>query len=168
MNALLSELKLLSHSLIIHSPTRFSLYGASYAGKAGPPPRSRTDFALTEGARRLLEEQLYRRLHCRQSAEGLFSERMSDWRRARDFLHDLSTVDCGTGVWQDGWSAVGRDPDGRLMVERHGLRLWVAGEEFRIAALETATGSRGEVRLSNQFRYLYPGFFVTLADNGPG
>lgn len=168
MSALLHELEVLSHSLIIHAPTRFSLLGTSYVGSADPRRRSRGDFELTKGARRLLEEQLYRRLHCRQSAEGLFSERVSDWRRARDFLHQLSTADCGTGVWQDGWSAVGRDSDGRLMVERNDLRLWVADGEFRTAAPEGAAGTRGQVRLSNQFRHLYPGFFVTLGNAGPG
>jgi hypothetical protein len=78
----------------------------------------------------------------------------------------LAAANCGTGSLDRGWCVVGHD-DGRHIVERSGLRLWVSSDE--IDAIGRSAPSPGDIvalRLPPDAPEYSPGFYLALGDRG--
>jgi hypothetical protein len=80
----------------------------------------------------------------------------------RTMSHELSAANAGAGCLEPGWRVVGED-GGRHVVQRGGLRLWVAAEEI---AGGTATGDDVALRLPAELPLYSPGFYIARGDRG--
>jgi hypothetical protein len=81
---------------------------------------------------------------------------------AGSLSHELAAANEGTGCLEPGWLVVDEE-DGRLVVQRGGLRLWVAADEV---AGEARTGELVSVRLPADLPAYSPGFYVACGDRG--
>jgi class II lanthipeptide synthase len=76
----------------------------------------------------------------------------------------LAAANAGTGPWDPGWRVVGHD-DGRTIVERARLRLWVRADEMAHAGDATPPeGAEVAVLLAPDATYFSPGYYVALGD----
>jgi hypothetical protein len=75
---------------------------------------------------------------------------------------DLAAVNAGTGCREPGWRIVGEE-DGRRVVEKGGLRLWVADAEIEDGGA-LRIGDIVTVRLAAGLPANSPGFYCALAD----
>jgi HopA1 effector protein family len=105
-------------------------------------------------------EALYSALHCRVSTAGSPDTGFTNWTGARDFADRLSAANGGVGTWQRGWTGHGVEADGRIVVERHGVRFRVVPEEYRPGAGEGAAA----VRIPKEHFELIPGFYLAHGD----
>ena len=80
----------------------------------------------------------------------------------RIMSHELSAANAGAGCLEPGWRVVGKD-EGRHIVQRGGLRLWVAAEEM---VGGTATGDDVALRLPAELPLYSPGFYIARGDRG--
>ncbi len=131
----------------IHSPESFSLLGRREAAAS-----------LTDG----LAESLYAHLHCRMPLDSRALPAFANWAGSRDFVQRLSDANGGTGCWQQGWLVRGREADGRVVVERRGIRYWTAAGTTRPGT--AAVGSEVAVRLPREYRDMVPGFYLALGN----
>lgn len=84
----------------------------------------------------------------------------------RPLSPELAAANLGTGCLDPGWRLVGQD-DGRHIVERSGLRLWVSPNE--IAAIDQGAPRFGDIvaiRLPPDAPEYSPGFYLALGDHG--
>ena len=96
-------------------------------------------------------------------------------RGRRDRIAGLASVSSGPcrtsspprtrapGCWSRDWRVVGED-DGRLIVQRAGLRLWVAADE--IAGGTRRSAMTVSVRLPADLPAYSPGFYIARGDRG--
>ena len=87
----------------------------------------------------------------------------AEWRA---LSHELAAANCGTGCVDPGWRLIDED-DGRYVVERRALRLWVRPDE--ITPTEGGTLTPGEtvaIRLPSDVPEFSPGFYMALGDQG--
>jgi hypothetical protein len=83
---------------------------------------------------------------------------------ARDFVARLSAANVGHGTFEPGWKLVSIDDDGRLCVEKDGLKLWVQPAWFASRASPPSVGTVGRVRVGKELRSLMPGFYFAIGD----
>jgi hypothetical protein len=107
-----------------------------------------------------LAESMYAHLHCRMPLDSRALPAFANWAGSRDFVQRLSDANGGTGCWQQGWIVRGREADGRVVVERRGIRYWAAAGEIRPET--AAVGSGVAVRLPREYRDMVPGFYLAL------
>lgn len=76
----------------------------------------------------------------------------------------LAAANGGSGSRDPGWRVVGHD-DGRTIVERAGLRLWVCAEEMAHEGEGApAEGAEVSVLLAADAPYFSPGYYLALGD----
>ncbi len=81
----------------------------------------------------------------------------------RTLTHELAAANEGAGCLEPGWRLVGED-DGRLIVQRGGLRLWAGPEE--VVAGGTGMGDAVALRLPPDLPAYSPGFYVVRGQRG--
>jgi hypothetical protein len=81
---------------------------------------------------------------------------------ASPFIDSLSRANCGSGSREAGWGIVREEDDGRFVVRRHGLSLWVRPEEIADGGGEV--GSEVSIKLPPELLRLSPGFYMALSD----
>jgi hypothetical protein len=82
----------------------------------------------------------------------------------RSFARALSAANAGTVATEPGWRVVGAD-DGRLVVERVGLRLWMEPDEV-VGEGPPRAGDMVAVRLPAEAPNFSPGFYMAMSDRG--
>lgn len=146
-------------AVALHDRTSFSWFGVR---EGGLPPE--TEAAMTpDDARAYLVYQLQTRLYGAFYTQGEAKPALSDGHVTPPlgpsaFVHALSEANHGTGSLESGWTVVGKE-DGRLVVERGGLRLW-AGPE----AVVDANGDGVAVLMPKELLRLSPGYYMALGN----
>jgi hypothetical protein len=87
----------------------------------------------------------------------------ANWAGSRDYVERLSAANTGTGCWQQGWIVRGQEADGRVIVERRGVRYWVPAAELGSGA-PWEVGAQIAVRLPREYRDMVPGFYLALGN----
>lgn len=150
-------------ALRIESPTSFS-----WCGEATPPlPAETVERMGAEAARAFLRDRLRDRLYVCFYCSGRPVPRPSQQgsgalHRPSAFAESLSRVNHGVGGREGGWTVVGVEADGRIVVHRHGLSLWARPDEVLGADLEP--GAEVSVRLPPELLRLSPGFYMALGN----
>lgn len=81
-----------------------------------------------------------------------------------EFVRTLSTANCGSGAWEDGWRFRGKDvQDGRIVVERNGMRYWVTQQEASFDQ-EPTPGGDCRVRIPKEVRRLNSNFYMAFGN----
>lgn len=154
-------------ALRIETPTSFSWYGEPVA----PLPAETTAQMGAEAARVYLcdrlRDQLYGSFYCTGRPVPRQASRVAVHPHgASAFIDSLSRANHGTGSREAGWTVVGTEDDGRLVVQRHGLSLWVRPEEVS----DGGDGPDAEVsvRMPPELLRLSPGFYMALGNEDLG
>jgi hypothetical protein len=148
----------------VRSPTSFS-----WMGEVGDLPEHVVRLAGRRGIRRALVGAIRARLYDSFYTQGApRPATVADPVRLgspRSMSHDLAAANEGTGCLDPGWRLVAEE-DGRHVVERGGLRLWVTDEEIATGAGGPRIGDAAAVRLSADLPALSPGFYTARGDRG--
>ena len=154
-------------AVVIDSPISFSWFGKRTGAL---PPRIRKAMgAATMRAylRRNLEARLYRDFYCRGCAtptEDASSPHASPG--LTPFLLALSAANVGSGWREPEWT-VRSVEDGRVVVQRDGLSVWVSRSETYAAAQgELRTGDQCHVHFPKELLKRFPGFYMALGNEG--
>jgi hypothetical protein len=117
--------------------------------------------------RRNLQARLYRDFYCRGCATP--SEDASPARASpglTPFLLALSAANVGSGSREPEWTVCGVE-NGRVVVQRDGLSVWVARSETYAAAQgELRTGDQCHVHFPKELLKRFPGFYMALGNEG--
>ncbi len=153
--------------LRIDTPTSFSWYGEPTA----PLPAETVARMGSEAARAYLHDRLREQLYASFYCTGGAVARSADRSTARPhgasaFIDALSRANHGTGSRAGGWEVVRTEPDGRLVVRRHGLSLWVRPEE--VCGRDTVPGAEVGILMPPELLRLSPGFYVALGNEDLG
>jgi hypothetical protein len=153
-------------ALRIEGPTSFSWYGEPTA----PLPAETVEQMGAEAARAYLHDRLrellYGSFYCTGRAVPRQSEPGVGPLGASAFIDSLSRANQGSGSRAAGWTVVRADADGRLVVRRHALSLWVRPEE--VQGPGTAPGTEVSIRMPPELLRLSPGFYVALGNQDLG
>jgi hypothetical protein len=163
MNSHREAVAAMFEALRIDSATGFSWFGestpplpAEVAG-AMDPETART-YLCTQ-----LQGQLYANFYC--AGRPVPRQRQLSWQQphgSSPFLESLSRANSGSGSRESGWTIIGEEEDGRLVVERDGFSLWARPEELRGSDL--TLGSAVSVTLPPELLRLSPGFYMALGN----
>ncbi len=83
----------------------------------------------------------------------------------RSISHELAAANSGTGCVEPGWQLV-EEGEGRRVVQKGGLRLWVTDEEIEAARNAPRVGDLVAVRLPACLPGFSPGFYTARGDRG--
>ncbi len=83
----------------------------------------------------------------------------------RALSYELAAANEGTGWLQPGWRVVAQE-DGRWVVQRADLRLWVTAEDIETGGGASGIGDAVAVRHSTDLPALSPGFYMARGDRG--
>jgi hypothetical protein len=150
-------------ALRIESPTSFSWYGETLVTL----PAQAVEQVGAEAARAYLRDRLRDHLYGSFYCTGRAVPRGPDAGlglppAASAFIDSLSRANHGSGSRTGGWTVVRTDADGRLVVRRHQLSLWVRPEEVQGAG--TGPGAEVAIRMPPELLRLSPGFYVALGN----
>jgi len=149
-------------ALRIETPTNFSWYGEPIA----PLPAEVVEQMGAEATRAYLCDRLRNHLYGSFYCTG----RPVPWESGRSlgrppgasvFIDALSRANHGTGSREAGWGVMGTEGDGRIVVRRHGLSLWVRPDEVHG---DLAAGSEVSVTMPSELLRLSPGFYMALGN----
>ncbi len=154
-------------AIVLLSPTSFSWFGRP----VGVLPAEVAEAMDRASARAYLlyslQLQLYENLYCRgfaSPAEAGAGRGLA--RRPAAFVEALAASNTGRGSREPGWSVVAAG-EANVVVERDGLKLWIApGDVVGAADGDLPPGARVHVRLPSELRKLSPGFYMALGDAG--
>jgi hypothetical protein len=154
-------------AVIIDSPISFSWFGTR-TGALPPRIRKAMGAATMRGyLRHNLQARLYRDFYCRgraTPAEDGSSPRGSSG--LTPFLLALSAANAGSGSREPGW-IVQTVEDGRVVVRRDGLSVWVGPDETYAAPHEDLrTGDQRHVHFPKELLRLFSGFYMALGNQG--
>jgi HopA1 effector protein family len=154
-------------ALRIETPTSFSWYGEPVA----PLPAEAIAQMGAEVARAYLRDRLrdhlYGSFYCTGRAVPQQANRTAIRPHgASAFIDSLSRANRGTGSCEAGWKVVRTEGDGRLVVRRHGLSLWVRPEE--VLGQSTGPDAEVSVRMPSELLRLSPGFYMALGNQDLG
>ena len=156
------------------SPTAFAWFGVPQHALA-----ERSAAAMDATAARAylvyaLQTRLYTSFYCLGGAspDG-FDAAPAPQLGPSPFVWALSQANRGSGSREPGWTVAAHE-DGRVVVERDGLRLWVSPQELHhdgAVGGEPARppdalqpGAQVGVRMPKELRRLSPGFYMALGD----
>lgn len=154
-------------ALRIETPTSFSWFGEPVA----PLPAEVVAQMGAEGARVYLRDRLRDRLYGSFYCTGRAVSQQRSGTAIRPhgasaFIDSLSQANCGAGSREAGWKVLRAEADGRLVVERHGLSLWVRPDE--VSGDATEPDAEVSVRMPSELLRLSPGFYMALGDEDLG
>jgi len=147
-------------NVVIHSPTTYSWFGVRSGGLPARIRRSIGPEAVRAYLHTFLTSRLYADFYAQGWAEPPLKVAPGVGTSRELHLTRLSAANAGTGSGSDGWTL--RSSDGpRLVVERHGLSLWVTPDEM-------AEDEGGNLRLPlpNDSVRMSPGFYMALGEAG--
>ncbi|HMN99223.1 MAG TPA: T3SS effector HopA1 family protein [Miltoncostaeaceae bacterium] len=148
-------------ALEVCSPTTYSWMGEI---TELPEPVMRVSDA--EGMRRALVGSIGARLYDSFYTQGTPQPAPRDGAARpgldRAISHELMAANEGAGCLEPGWRVVGEDDDQRI-VQRSGLRLWVARDELHAGA---DVGDIVALRLPADAPAYSPGFYIARGDRG--
>ena len=154
-------------AVIIDSPISFSWFGSRTGAL---PPRIRKAMGaatMRDYLRHNLQARLYRDFYCRGCAtptEDAGPARGSSG--LTPFLLALSAANAGSGSREPGW-IVRNVEDGRVVVQRDGLSVWVGRDETYAAPDEDLrTGDQCHVHFPKELLKLFPDFYMALGNRG--
>ncbi len=153
------------------SPTSFAWFGVP-----NPSLPAHTEAAMDGAAARAylvyaLQSRLYASFYCLGGAgrDG-FEPAPTPRLGPSPFLLALSQANRGAGSREPGWTVAALE-DGRVVVERDGLRLWVRPEELHRDGGERVPqpdaiqpGAQVGVVMPKELMRLSPGFYMALSD----
>jgi hypothetical protein len=157
------------------SPTAFAWFGAPQQTLA-----ERSAAAMDAAAARAylvyaLQTRLYTSFYCLGAASPDGFEPAPTHRLGPSpFVWALSQANRGTGSREPGWTVAAHE-DGRVVVERDGLRLWVGPEDLHcddgavggepaVSPDAVHPGAQVGVRMPKELRRLSPGFYMALGN----
>ena len=146
--------------LAIASYTNFTWLGESVE-MANPVTRAGSE----ANRRRALIQEISRRLYDDFFTMGVPRPRSSPPPTSRRrLIGELTNANQGSGCFDGGWSYVGRE-QGRFVVERNGLRLWVAPQDLRaeVPLRGLAVGASVAVRWGKD-AMISPGYYMALSN----
>jgi hypothetical protein len=152
----------------VHSPTSYSWFG-----RRNPPlPRAIGQAINPDEARayllNVLQLELYNHLYCPGAATPA-DKAESGGRRSptpTPLLAALSEANTGMGSREPGWRVHAIEGD-QIVVERHGLHLWVELDEVCLTdGTRPEPGAPLTIRFPKELRKLSPGFYIALGDDG--
>jgi hypothetical protein len=145
-------------AVAIEGRTMFTWFGLREDGLPAA-----TETAMSDAdARAYLVYQLQTRLYGSFYTQGEAKPALADAQASPTigpsaFMQALSDANHGSGSLESGWKVVARE-DGRLVVERAGLRLWAAPESV------AANGNGAAVRMPKELLRLSPGYYMALGN----
>jgi HopA1 effector protein family len=153
-------------ALRIETPTNFSWYGEPIA----PLPAEAVEQLGAEAARAYLRDRLrdhlYGSFYCPgRAVPREFNRATARPHGASAFIDALSRANHGTGSREAGWTVVGSEGDGRIVVCRNGFSLWLRPEEVYGDA---AVGGGVSVAMPRELLRLSPGFYMALGNEELG
>lgn len=141
----------------------------SWMGRAEPVPEIVVRLADADGIRRALVGGIRARLYESFFILGAPRPAVGAARPAthgeRTLSHALSAANEGTGFLEPGWRVVAEEHDGRRVVERGGLRLWVTPGETG-GGDPPRTGDVVALRRPTDLPALSPGFYIAHGERG--
>jgi len=153
-------------SLAIHSPTSYSWFGQivqllpERVEKEMPPATARAYLHYS------MQTHLYENFYCRGGAAAMRESPLGVIRPGfTPFVQRLSASNVGNGTREPGWRVRGTE-NRTVIVERHGLSLWLSHEDTwprvrrRVPPRETTVS----VRFPKELLQLSPGFYMALGD----
>jgi hypothetical protein len=151
---------------VFHSPTAYSWFGNLSPRLAPAIKRVLTSQTARNYLLLNLQLQLYRDFYCagaaappEQEAVGLPAMGMTP------FVQELSAANSGDGYWADSWEVCAIE-DGKVVVQRDGLGLWVHPQDCLLPQDHTLKlGIRLCLRFPKESLNMSPGFYMVLSDN---
>jgi hypothetical protein len=147
----------------IESPTTFTWWGVP--SPSLPPEvtaRMSPDVARSY-LRDRLRDRLYESFYCSGRAVPSRSDRgLGGPPGPSAFTDSLSRANHGTGSSAAGWTVLRVEDDGRLVVRRGDLSLWVRPDEVQGGASEA--GAAVSVRMPPELLRLSPGYYMALGN----
>lgn len=147
----------------VHSPTAYSWFGRRFDDlpegvKRAMAPETARSYLLYA-----LQMQLYNDFYCQGAPTPA-----RDWvgqppmPHLSPFGHTLSAANTGDGTREPGWSVRALE-EGKVVVERDGLRLWLSpADAFAPADVQLAPGASVSVGFPKELLQLSPGFYMAL------
>ena len=115
-----------------------------------------------EALQRALTESIYRQHYCRPSSGTI----TASFAAQTDLVAAYARANTGRGTLDPGWSWIRQEPDGRVVVEKHGVRFWMQPDhvELHDAGGSFAPGESILVAVPGEIRGLLQGFYVFAGD----
>ena len=135
------------------------------SGSPNAPTAAGNPDASAETILETLAGLIYWNCHCRGPETGNSGVPGRDREPEWQFRAALSDANTGSGPWQQGWVVRGAEYDGRVPVEQGGLLLWAPVTDVRGTP---EIGQSVDVRFPNEYRNLYPGYYVALGNADAG
>ncbi len=112
-----------------------------------------------------LQSQLYTDFYCPGQAMPTTREAAIDpMTGMTPLVEALSAANSGNGYWDNGW-AVCMIEDGKVVVRREGLELWVRPEDCLVTqSTQIMPGIRLSLRFPKELLSISPGFYMALSD----
>ena len=149
-------------ALQIESPTAFAWYGRQVAALSAAVAAV-MDAETTRGYLvYTLQNHLYGSFYCRGFAVVPSTERALPHVGWTPFVQALSEANGGEGSRDPGWVVTDCAADGRIVVARDGLSLWVRPEDVVGESLEP--GASLSVIMPKELLRLSPGFYLALGN----
>lgn len=139
----------------------------SWMGAAEPLPEAVRRLADREGVRRALVGSVAVRLYDAFFTQGrpCPATSPSPHGGGRVLSGALAAANASTGYLEPGWEVIGHD-DGRWVVRRGGLRLWVTPEDVAGGDGPPTIGDVVALRHTGDVPALAPGFYMARGDRG--
>ena len=107
-----------------------------------------------------LDTYLYQQFHCRENGNQQIFMNKNDFEN-RNFVELLSNANTGIGTWEPGWEIFDIEKNGRIIVKKNELKLWILRSQFIPSDANNITiGNKGFLAMVKEFRELLPGFYM--------
>lgn len=150
----------------IHSATSYSWFGTPVQDVPRQIERTMSPSDARDYLLYRLQMQLYNDFYCRGApTPSREPPARGAMHSSSPFVEALSAANSGRGSREPGWLV--RAVDHRaIVVERDGLQVWVRPQDVFAPSSGIIPGARIRVRLPKELLNLFPGFYMTLGDEG--
>jgi hypothetical protein len=149
----------------ITSPSSYTWFGARAGGLRADVEAAMGAASVREFLLHNLTWRLYADCYCAGRPRASIADPVANGLNGNaGFIASLSAANSGTGGREPGWTVVKPD-GGSLIVERGGLRLWMApGDVYASGPDGLQPGSGAGVLMPKELLRLSPGFYMALGD----
>jgi hypothetical protein len=154
-------------AVIVDSPYSFYWFGKRVGALPQKIRKAVSAAGMRHYLRHNLRARLYRDFYCRGRAVPTEDVSSSHGPVGlTPFLIGLSVANAGSGSRETGWM-VHAIEDGRVVVQRNGLSIWVDPDQIYAAPSEKLrAGEQRDVRFPKELLNQFPGFYMALGDQG--